>query len=320
MYLSKYPIKNFLTNKIMHSILVLDQRLNLAKLHQDDSELVKGQIIISLMSRDGPSGGIPLAVVGPLGDLKGPSDCENSPIKNDELPPGWEERRTDNGRPYYVNHITKSTQWIKPQATNKTPRNQTNRNVRAYPSNQDTNHNIVENTRLQHSPNNSSADDISVVPPVSPSSSSSPVSPDVSPQKEPVNPSKSLNTATPSQAENSTAPQRQNLISSPTSTAVIPAPNNISYNASNNMNLNATAQHNNDSGGTQQQTTPHSQRQHRERRQRSGEDRRNDGSSRRRGVRNRNSIQATSQTTSPVQLSTNQTNSRLDLPLGYGIS
>lgn len=36
---------------------------------------VKGQIIVSLMSRDGPSGsGNPLAIVGPGGDILGPHD------------------------------------------------------------------------------------------------------------------------------------------------------------------------------------------------------------------------------------------------------
>lgn len=38
-------------------------------------DLVKGQIVISLMSRDGPSGsGNPLAIVGPGGDILGPND------------------------------------------------------------------------------------------------------------------------------------------------------------------------------------------------------------------------------------------------------
>lgn len=65
----------------------------------------------------GPCGGTPLAVVGPQGDLRGPPDHETN--SNEDLPPGWEERRTQNGRLYYVNHVTRSTQWVKPQATNK---------------------------------------------------------------------------------------------------------------------------------------------------------------------------------------------------------
>lgn len=30
------------------------------------------------------------------------------------MPDGWEERKTTNGRVYYVNHVTKSTQWDRP--------------------------------------------------------------------------------------------------------------------------------------------------------------------------------------------------------------
>lgn len=37
--------------------------------------------------------------------------------QNDALPAEWEERRTKAGRSYYVNHITKSTQWERPQVT-----------------------------------------------------------------------------------------------------------------------------------------------------------------------------------------------------------
>ena len=33
------------------------------------------------------------------------------------LPPGWEETRTQDGQLYYMNHITKSTQWEDPRIT-----------------------------------------------------------------------------------------------------------------------------------------------------------------------------------------------------------
>lgn len=88
------------------------QRLELCKASQDDPDPVKGQIIVSLMSRDGTTGGTPLAIVGPAGDVRGPDDDEE--ILNDELPAGWEERLTQNGRVYYVNHVIKSTQWNRP--------------------------------------------------------------------------------------------------------------------------------------------------------------------------------------------------------------
>lgn len=85
----------------------------MGKLSPDDDELVRGQIIISLLPKDGPCSGNPLAIVGPSGDVRGPSEEDSS---EDNLPEGWEERRTDNGRIYYVNHATKSTQWDRPRA------------------------------------------------------------------------------------------------------------------------------------------------------------------------------------------------------------
>lgn len=36
----------------------------------------------------------------------------------DELPPAWEERVTNDGNVYYLNHQTKTTQWTHPR-TNK---------------------------------------------------------------------------------------------------------------------------------------------------------------------------------------------------------
>lgn len=104
----------------MFSRIFSDQRLDLCKSSADDIEPVRGQIIVSLMSRDGPSGsGCPLAIVGPGGDVHGPmEDIEIAPTfplaKPDVLPDGWEERKTNNGRIYYVNHVTKSTQWDRP--------------------------------------------------------------------------------------------------------------------------------------------------------------------------------------------------------------
>ncbi|XP_067002750.1 WW domain-containing oxidoreductase [Anabrus simplex] len=37
----------------------------------------------------------------------------------DELPPGWEERTTDDGNVYYVNHSTQGTQWTHPRTGKK---------------------------------------------------------------------------------------------------------------------------------------------------------------------------------------------------------
>lgn len=101
-----------------------DQRLDLGKSSPDDQTPVKGQIIFSLLSRDTISGtGNPLlAIVGPAGEVRGPHEDEPSPTsteapspaRSSPLPEGWEERRTQDGRIYYVNHISRTTQWSKP--------------------------------------------------------------------------------------------------------------------------------------------------------------------------------------------------------------
>ncbi|EAA05201.4 AGAP011242-PA [Anopheles gambiae str. PEST] len=91
------------------------QRLDLVKRSQDDPDPVKGQIIVSLLSRDSATGGTPLAIVSPAGDVRVPEDddaADESMIH--QLPRGWEERSAQNGRTYYVNHYTKTTQWSRP--------------------------------------------------------------------------------------------------------------------------------------------------------------------------------------------------------------
>ena len=80
---------------------------------------VRGQIVISLLSRDGHGTGSLNAVVDKLGNLS----CSSAV----DLPEGWEERRAQNGRVYYVNHFTRSTQWERPTVaaseTLQSPRN-----------------------------------------------------------------------------------------------------------------------------------------------------------------------------------------------------
>lgn len=116
---------------------------------------VKGQIVISLLSRDGHGTGgfigyiiiltTPInkwrnrnflcifysgslnAVVDTLGNLScsspsnsaTPGNIHASNQQPDEdllslLPEGWEERRTSSGRNYFVNHVTRTTQWDRP--------------------------------------------------------------------------------------------------------------------------------------------------------------------------------------------------------------
>lgn len=76
-------------------IFVTDQVLELTKANSSNAEAVRGQIIVSLLSRDGGSvGRSPLAVVGPAGDVQVPQRDRSPP----RLPNGWEERTTNNGR------------------------------------------------------------------------------------------------------------------------------------------------------------------------------------------------------------------------------
>lgn len=81
------------------------QRLDLQRNNADDSDNVRGQIVISLISRDrGGSGSGPVNTDAPALIPQDPN----------ELPEGWEERRTASGRVHYVNHITRTTQWERP--------------------------------------------------------------------------------------------------------------------------------------------------------------------------------------------------------------
>ncbi|XP_047739146.1 E3 ubiquitin-protein ligase SMURF2 isoform X2 [Hyalella azteca] len=74
---------------------------------------VRGQLIVSLMTRDNRSGSssaaaAALAITNPL--IRGP----------DDLPEGWEERRTAAGRVYYVDHNNRTTHWERPRPTAST--------------------------------------------------------------------------------------------------------------------------------------------------------------------------------------------------------
>lgn len=80
-----------------------------------------------MLSRDTISGtGNPgLAIVGPAGEVRGPQEEEittehtttsttTTTTSSTTLPDGWEERRTADGRIYYVNHVSRTTQWSRP--------------------------------------------------------------------------------------------------------------------------------------------------------------------------------------------------------------
>jgi E3 ubiquitin ligase SMURF1/2 len=142
------------------------QRLDLCKSSPDDPTPVRGQIIISLLSRDAITGsGNPLAIVGPAGEVHGP-DEEETPAPEPQqphrtsshLPEGWEERKTADGRSYFVNHVSKTTQWSRPTqpatASNNNnstttnghhnAENGTNKTVAAGPSRSSTMNNIEQ--------------------------------------------------------------------------------------------------------------------------------------------------------------------------------
>lgn len=88
------------------------QRLNLTRNSPDDEDSIRGQLILSLTSRDHSISNPP--ALAPSGD---------------ELPEGWECRRTPHGREYYINHYTRTTQWERPTRPGyesvQSPRNST---------------------------------------------------------------------------------------------------------------------------------------------------------------------------------------------------
>ena len=90
---------------------ILDQRLDLCKQNEEDTEVIRGQVVISLLSRDTHGGGSQNVTIGAGSDP--PNDIFNT---STDLPEGWEARSTTTGRYYYVNHHTRSTQWQKPTA------------------------------------------------------------------------------------------------------------------------------------------------------------------------------------------------------------
>jgi E3 ubiquitin ligase SMURF1/2 len=125
-------------------IVSIDQRLDLHKFREEDQDIVRGQIVISLLSRDGSraaGGRLQNVVISDSGNSSAHS--HNCAIINDDLPDGWTECRTSSGRVYYVNHEARATQWDKP--TNSSL-NDTRRN----------NHNVQQSNTNNNSSNNGS--------------------------------------------------------------------------------------------------------------------------------------------------------------------
>lgn len=109
----------------------LDQRLDLHKFYEEDTDIIKGQIVISLISRDmmnGNNNNNNRNSVLLANNISASNIQENNGHRSrsqeirsrsyiegvDDLPDGWTECRTSNGRVYYMNHVSRTTQWEKP--------------------------------------------------------------------------------------------------------------------------------------------------------------------------------------------------------------
>lgn len=117
--------------------MVTDQRLDLHKFHEDDPDIIKGQIVISMQCREvsairhSTTSSTTSSVTVTNGNNRTNSSMPNvlngdfSRTNNrnvstayvegvDDLPDGWSECRTSNGRVYYMNHVSRTTQWERP--------------------------------------------------------------------------------------------------------------------------------------------------------------------------------------------------------------
>ncbi|KAK9887769.1 hypothetical protein WA026_000084 [Henosepilachna vigintioctopunctata] len=312
------------------------QCLDLGKASIEDSEPVKGQVIISLLSRDGPCGGTPLAIVNPMGELHGPASelVENGTADVGavgDLPPGWEERRTTNGRLYYVNHITRSTQWVRPMGRNKTP-NRTPRQANNNPSNNADNENCNNQGNDNQEAFNNNRESVQLA--LTSTASTSPVSTSLDQAKEqktttPARPAVlALHPQTASGAgvahtaveTRTTAPTFANCATP--NAAVIPAPNNISCNVPSTTNpqsapVSLETGGGGDDHGVSGPTSPQASAARaalRERR-RSGEAR--DSSGRRKSGRQRNSLNSSAVAGQSGTSTSSPSPGKMDLPPGY---
>lgn len=106
----------------------------MTRANANDTDQVKGQIVISLLSReqhnssschDNSSTPAVQTVVDALGNVASSpsggiqeSSSQATPVVHSPLPQGWEERRTSSGRRYYVNPESRSSQWTRPIESN----------------------------------------------------------------------------------------------------------------------------------------------------------------------------------------------------------
>ena len=107
-----------------------DQRLDLHKFREEDPDIIKGQIVIMLLSREGSSrNAMQNVVISENGALLGSNNSDGSGRQGstgptppsssyvegvDDLPEGWTECRSLSGRLFYMNHVNRTTQWDRP--------------------------------------------------------------------------------------------------------------------------------------------------------------------------------------------------------------
>ena len=150
-------------------------------MRDDDNDVIKGQIVISLLSRESARTSSsrmqnvvimndvennscntncqsvpPTISLSPSGEnITSPINGSNNHSSTPCLPDGWEERQTSSGRIYYVNHRTRSTHWDKPPPLPERPRSM-----------------HESNNNQQNTSNNNSSDRNGSSPPPNTSSSS----------------------------------------------------------------------------------------------------------------------------------------------------
>ncbi|PIK36976.1 hypothetical protein BSL78_26191, partial [Apostichopus japonicus] len=82
-------------------------RLDLCRQNADDPDNIRGQLVISITSRDRTNS----SHLGAVVDSRQISQALQDP---NDLPDGWEERTSTSGRVYFVNHLNRATQWDRP--------------------------------------------------------------------------------------------------------------------------------------------------------------------------------------------------------------
>lgn len=144
--------------------VLLDQRFDLEKIRDEDSDIIKGQLVVSMSARDGHSRSN-AEVSRESETSRGNSSSSGRTYVEgvDDLPEGWTECRTSNGRLYYMNHVSRTTQWLRPSkpATHCSHRSTTRSSSRhalhhAHQSSIDSSNSVASNHSAPAAPTGSS--------------------------------------------------------------------------------------------------------------------------------------------------------------------